>query len=63
MARADSHTDNSLFPKVPDGLFIDAVFSSIGEGAIATDEFGRIVRINYSSHTAVCYKNILPYAS
>jgi PAS domain S-box-containing protein len=49
MARADSHTDNSLFPKVPDGLFIDAVFSSIGEGAIATDEFGRIVRINYSA--------------
>jgi hypothetical protein len=32
MARADSYTDNSLFPKVPDGLFIDAVFSSIGEG-------------------------------
>jgi PAS domain S-box-containing protein len=49
MARADSYTDNSLFPKVPDGLFIDAVFSSIGEGAIATDEFGRIVRINYSA--------------
>jgi PAS domain S-box-containing protein len=38
--------DNSPLPKTPNNLFVDAVFASIGEGAIATDELSRIVRIN-----------------
>jgi PAS domain S-box-containing protein len=39
-------TDNSLFPKAPEQLFLDVLFDSIGDGAIATDEFSKIVRIN-----------------
>jgi PAS domain S-box-containing protein len=46
MAKRIKDSDNSLFPKAPDNLFIDALFASIGDGAIATDEFSRIVRIN-----------------
>jgi two-component system sensor histidine kinase VicK len=46
MANKFAESENTLFPKAPDSLFIDALFSSIGDGAIATDEFSRIVRIN-----------------
>jgi PAS domain S-box-containing protein len=41
-----SATENSLFPKAPEQLFLDVLFDSIGDGAIATDEFSKIVRIN-----------------
>jgi PAS domain S-box-containing protein len=47
---------NKLFPKVADSLFIDALFSSIGDGAIATDEFSRIVRVNSIALDILGYK-------
>jgi PAS domain S-box-containing protein len=46
MAKKLNLTDNSLFPKAPEQLFLDVLFDSIGDGAIATDEFSKIVRIN-----------------
>ena len=46
MAKTETKDNNSLTSKTTNKLFIDALFSSIGDGAIATDEFSRIVRIN-----------------
>jgi PAS domain S-box-containing protein len=46
MGKINALSDNSTSQETSDNLFIDALFSSIGEGAIATDEFSRIVRIN-----------------
>jgi PAS domain S-box-containing protein len=37
---------NNLFPKATQSMFIDVLFSSIGDGAIATDESGYINRVN-----------------
>jgi PAS domain S-box-containing protein len=56
MAKKLPDINESLLPKAPDSLFIDALFASIGDGAIATDEYGRIVRINTIA------LNILGYA-
>jgi PAS domain S-box-containing protein len=41
-----STPNNSLFPPASEGLLVDALFDSIGDGAIATDQFGKIIRIN-----------------
>jgi PAS domain S-box-containing protein len=46
MIKRTTGTGNSLFPETTNVLFIDALFASIGDGAIATDEFSRIVRVN-----------------
>jgi PAS domain S-box-containing protein len=44
----NSETDNSLQEHGSAGLLAEseALFTSIGDGAIATDEFGRIIRVN-----------------
>jgi PAS domain S-box-containing protein len=56
MAKKLPNINEPILPKAPDELFIDALFTSIGDGAIATDEYGRIVRINTIA------LNILGYA-
>jgi PAS domain S-box-containing protein len=45
MKKTDS-LSNSLFPPASEGILIDALFESIGDGAIATDQFGKITRVN-----------------
>jgi PAS domain S-box-containing protein len=49
----DKHNDPR--PRTPEGLFIDALFTSIGDGAIATDEVSRIVRINKAALNILGY--------
>jgi PAS domain S-box-containing protein len=45
MHKSASNT-NTLFPTASEGLLVDALFTSIGDGAVATDQFGKITRIN-----------------
>jgi PAS domain S-box-containing protein len=47
MTKDVSNSDiSSHVSKAPEQLFLDVLFACIGDGAIATDEFSRVVRIN-----------------
>jgi PAS domain S-box-containing protein len=46
---------NTLFPSASESLLVDALFSSIGDGAIATDQFGKITRINSTALETLGY--------
>lgn len=55
MKKADNIT-NTLFPQASEALLVDALFASIGDGAIATDEFGKITRINQTALEILGYQ-------
>src|SRR4051812_14888842 len=46
----------TLFPSASEGLLVDALFASIGDGAVATDQFGKITRINSTALEILGYK-------
>jgi PAS domain S-box-containing protein len=46
MMKKSESLSNSLFPPASESVLIDALFESIGDGAVATDQFGKITRVN-----------------
>jgi PAS domain S-box-containing protein len=48
--------NTNLFASASEGLMIDALFNSIGDGAIATDQFGKITRVNSAALQILGYK-------
>lgn len=51
-----SRVAQTMMTRTEQAAFSEALFKSIGEGAIATDEFGRIVRINPVALRLLGYK-------
>ena len=54
-----SKTDSSkpsLFKPVQQNALVEALFASIGDGAIATDEFGKVIRINAAALQILGYR-------
>lgn len=56
--KVPKYTDiaNTLFPQVSESLLVDVLFHSIGDGAIATDEFGNITHANSVALHILGYK-------
>jgi PAS domain S-box-containing protein len=56
-SRADS-TKQTLFTSAQEDALVEALFASIGDGAIATDEFGKIMRINAAALQILGYDKV-----